>query len=63
MLEDLEKQKKLRLREIREKIEVEVRFDLEEYQKKISMETDAEISEIRIIKTESQRTSGKIQAV
>ena len=47
MLEDLEKQKKLRLREIREKIEVEVRSDLEEYQKKISMETDAEISEIR----------------
>ncbi|WP_028828534.1 hypothetical protein [Proteocatella sphenisci] len=46
-LEDLEQRKKLRLKEIKENIEVEVRSHLEEYQKKISIETELEIGQIR----------------
>lgn len=46
-IEDLEKQKKLKLKELKDSIEMNSKNVIEDYQTKILKETEAEIKEIR----------------
>lgn len=46
-IEDLEKQKKLKLKELKDSIEINSKHVIEDYQKKVLEETETEIKEIR----------------
>lgn len=46
-IEDLEKQKKLKLKELKDSIEMNSKNVIEDYQTKVLKETEAEIKEIR----------------
>lgn len=56
MIEDIEKQKKIKLKALRDEIESNTKKTIEDYQKKIAVEIESETREIRETSKEKEKS-------